>query len=193
VLKSSARSDFAVRALKIEDHQKPSEADVLAGGHADFDNFGVAERRAQAAEEIVIDRLVIDGEFLGEFDRGALALVEGRVGPEIFEALNLVLAESAFRRRRKPRIPSREAAVQGGYAQPHELFQRGRNDAAVVHRVVPLEVAVKEVRAMSQYARDGRVRAGTLGGLGLLAETLGQFLVGQNLESRHGVLDTQRV
>ena len=78
-------SDFADRSLQIEHHQKAPEADVLAGGHSDFNDLCVTELRTHPAEEVVIQRRVIDRELLAEFDRDSLAFAERRIAPEILQ------------------------------------------------------------------------------------------------------------
>jgi hypothetical protein len=78
-------SDFADRSLQIQHHQKAPEADVLACGHSDFNDLCVAELRTHPAEEVVIQRLVIDRELLAEFDRDSLAFAERRIAPEILQ------------------------------------------------------------------------------------------------------------
>ena len=50
----------------------------------------------------------------------------------LVELGNFLFGQAFFRRRRKSRIQSREAVVEAGDLQPHQLLQVGLYDAALV-------------------------------------------------------------
>src|SRR5580704_3946900 len=170
-------SEVTNRALQVQHHQQTAEADILPRGHADFDDLGVAELRPHPPKEIVIERGMIGRHFLREFQRDALALREGRVVAKVFQPRDFLFRQTFFHRRWKSCFLSSEALIERCDLEPHQLLQRRIHDAAIVQRIVELEVGLDHVGPMAQHPQHRRIRAGSIDRFHLLAQIAGQLCI----------------
>ncbi|CAA9510117.1 MAG: hypothetical protein AVDCRST_MAG13-2759 [uncultured Solirubrobacteraceae bacterium] len=167
--------------LELQDGQDAPEADVLPGHHHELEDLRVVEVLAQGEDLRVVDVEVLEGEQLGEADRGALGrgvVARLRVGVDVER---LLLRDGV---RGQPGGLARLAAVEGGDAQPDELLQARREPrdlggllgVAVPGVVEAGQVALQELGRRREGPRD------VPGGPVLLAGTVVQLAeVGRQL------------
>src|SRR5207247_2159577 len=97
------------------------------------------------------------------------------------ESRDLFFGQSFFHRRWKSRLLSSEALIQFSDSKPHQLLQRGTNNAGIVQRIIKFEVRLEHVGPMAHHAEHSGIGTFRVGSLGLLAEIAGQLLVSERL------------
>jgi hypothetical protein len=174
--------------VEIERHQQPSERQVLADHHPEFDHLGVAEVLTQLGMEGGIHLPVVGRGPLGPAHGQRLAGLELALGLGRVDLRDGLLVEALTRRRRVTREQSGVAFVQGCHFEPCELLDAGRNDALAVAGPEEGEVALEEVRKQGEGVRLACAVAGRV------AHALASFVVrGEPTASGAGREEPRRI